>query len=449
MKVNRRIFREYDIRGIVEEDLKGNFPYYLGKAFGSYVKRLGINGVIVGGDNRKSTDEIKKKLISGICDTGVEVIDIGTVPTPVLYFSTHYYHFQAGIMVTASHNPPEFNGFKMVVRGGSIYGEQIQKLADLMENEDFEEGKGSVSTKDAKSDYINFLVEHFKFEKKLKVGVDTGNGTAGPLISELFEKLELELEGIYLESDGNFPNHLPDPVVPENLKDLINLVKDKKLDVGLGFDGDGDRLGVVDENGNILWGDQLLIIYMREILKERPKSKIIFDVKCSKALEEEIKKEGGIPLMWKTGHSLIENKLHQEKAPLAGELSGHLYFADRYYGFDDAIYASLRLLEIMDKTGKKLSQLLEGVKKYYSTPEIRVEVPDEKKFEIVKNLQDYFRDKYPISEIDGAKVYFPDGWALVRASNTQPALVIRIEGENEESLKKIKEEFFQIIEKFK
>ena len=198
-----------------------------------------------------------------------------------------------------------------------------------------------------------------------------------------------------------------------------------------------------------MWGDQLLIIYMREILKERPKSKIIFDVKCSKALEEEIKKAGGIPLMWKTGHSLIENKLHQEKAPLAGELSGHLYFADRYYGFDDAIYASLRLLEIMDKTGKKLSQLLEGVKKYYSTPEIRVEVPDEKKFEIVKNLQDYFRDKYPISEIDGAKVYFPDGWALVRASNTQPALVIRIEGENEESLKKIKEEFFQIIEKFK
>ena len=449
MKVNRKIFREYDIRGIVEEDLKGDFPYFLGKAFGSYVKRLKVNSVIVGGDNRNTTKDIKEKLISGILSTGIDVVDIGTIPTPVLYFSTHYYNSGGGIMVTASHNPPEFNGFKMVVKGKSIYGEEIQKLADLIENEDFEEGKGKVSEKDAKSDYINFLVENFKFKKRLRVGVDTGNGTVGPLISELFGKLNLEMEGIYLESNGNFPNHLPDPVVPENLKDLINLVKEKKLDVGLGFDGDGDRLGVVDENGEILWGDYLLIIYMREILKEKPKSKIIFDVKCSKALEEEIKKAGGIPVMWKTGHSLIENKLHEEKAPLAGELSGHLYFYDRYYGFDDAIYASLRLLEIMDKTGKKLSELLKGVKKYFSTPEIRVEVPDEKKFEIVKNLQNYFRGKYPISEIDGAKVYFPDGWALVRASNTQPALVIRIEGESENSLQRIKEEFFKIIEKFK
>jgi len=449
MKVNRTIFREYDIRGIYEIDLKGKLPYFIGKAFGSYVKRKNINEVCVGGDNRLTTPEIKEKLVKGLIESGINVIDIGIVPTPLLYFSVHFYKFGSGIMVTASHNPPEFNGFKMVLKEGSLYGKEIQKIADMIEKEDFEKGVGEFERKEVIDDYIKFMEERFKFNKKFKVGIDTGNGTAGPLIEKLFRKLGIEFVGLYLESDGNFPNHLPDPVIPENLRDLIDIVKKYNLDCGFGFDGDGDRLGVVDEKGNILWGDQLLIVYSREVLKERKGEKIIFDVKCSRALEEEIEKMGGIPLMWKTGHSLIENKLHEEKAPIAGELSGHLYFADEYFGYDDAIYSSLRLLRIMDKEGKKLSEFFTDVKKYYSTPEIRIEVKDDNKFEIVEKVKNYFSKKYKINDIDGVKVYYPNGWALLRASNTQPALVVRIEGETEEELEKIKEEFMEVIEKFK
>ncbi|MCM8833172.1 MAG: phosphomannomutase/phosphoglucomutase [Candidatus Omnitrophica bacterium] len=449
MRINRTIFREYDIRGIYQEDLKGDFPYFIGKAFGTYIKRKNMKSVCVGGDNRLTTNEIKEKLIRGLIDTGCEVTDIGIVPTPVLYFSIHFFNFDSGIMVTASHNPPQFNGFKMVVRKSSLYGKEIQEIADLIEKEDFEKGKGKVEKKDVENDYINFMLEKFKFNKKLKVGIDTGNGTTGPLIEKIFKKLGIEFIGLYIKSDGNFPNHLPDPVVPENLKDLIEVVKKNNLDCGFGFDGDGDRLAVIDENGEILWGDKLMIIYSKDLLSKKKGAKIIFDVKCSKSLEEEIEKYGGIPIMWKTGHSLIENKLHLEKAPIAGELSGHLYFADEYFGYDDAIYACLRLLRILDNENKKISEFFEGVKKYYSTPEIRIEVPDDRKFEIVENVKKYYSEKYEINDIDGVKVYYPFGWALLRASNTQPALVVRIEGETEETLNKIKEEFFEVIEKYK
>ena len=449
MKVNRKIFREYDIRGVYESDLKGEIPYFIGRAFGSYVRRKNINEVSVGGDNRLTTPEIKEKLINGLIESGLNVIDIGIVPTPILYFSVHFYKFGSGIMVTASHNPPHFNGFKMILREGSLYGKEIQKIAHMIEKEDFEKGLGKFEKKEVMDDYIKFMEERFKFNKKFKIGVDTGNGTVGPLIEKLFRKLGIEFIGLYLESNGNFPNHLPDPVVPENLKDLIEIVKKYNLDCGFGFDGDGDRLGVIDENGNILWGDQLLIVYSNEILKKKKGEKIIFDVKCSKALEEEIEKMGGIPLMWKTGHSLIENKLHKEKASIAGELSGHLYFADEYFGYDDAIYASLRLLRIIEKENKKLSEFFKDVKKYYSTPEIRIEVSDEEKFEIVEKIKRYYLEKYKINDIDGVKVYYPKGWALVRASNTQPALVVRVEAETEEALNKIKGEFIEIIEKFK
>ncbi|MCM8804386.1 MAG: phosphomannomutase/phosphoglucomutase [Candidatus Omnitrophica bacterium] len=449
MKINRKIFREYDIRAIYQEDLKGDLPYFLGLAFGSYINRKNLKNACVGGDNRLTTPEIKEKLIKGILQTGIDVIDIGIVPTPLLYFSVKFYKYCSGIMVTASHNPPEFNGFKMVVGDSSLYGEEIKKIADMIEKQDFERGEGKFEKKDVIDDYINFMIERFKFNKKLKVGIDTGNGTCGPLIEKLFKKLGIEFVGLYMESDPNFPNHLPDPVVPENLNDLIEIVKKYNLDCGLGFDGDGDRLGVIDDKGNILWGDQLLILYSREILKKNKGAKIIFDVKCSKSLEEEIEKSGGIPIIWKTGHSLIENKLHQEKAPIAGELSGHLYFADQYFGFDDAIYSSLRLLRILDSEDKKLSQLFEGVKKYYSTPEIRIEVGDEKKFEIVEKVKSFYENKYKINDIDGVKVYYPYGWALLRASNTQPVLVVRIEAETENELEIIKEEFMNVIEKFK
>lgn len=449
MKVNRRIFREYDIRGIFDEDLKGDFSYFLGKGFGTYIKRKGFKNVCIGGDNRLTTPFLKEKLINGLLETGISVIDINIVPTPLLYFSVHFYNYDSGIMVTASHNPPEFNGFKMVVGKSSLYGKEIQKIADIMEKEDFEEGKGKFEEKEVIDDYIKFMSEKFKFNKKFIVGVDTGNGTTGPLIEKLFKTLGIEYLGLYLESDGNFPNHLPDPVVPENLKDLIEIVKKYNLDCGFGFDGDGDRLGVIDDKGNILWGDQLMIVYSREILKKYKGAKIIFDVKCSKALEEEIERMGGVPIMWKTGHSLIENKLHEEKAPIAGELSGHLYFADDYFGYDDAIYSSLRLLRIMEKENKKLSEFFENVKKYYSTPEIRIEVGDDRKFEIVERVKNFYNGRYRINDIDGVKVYYPNGWALLRPSNTQPVLVVRIEGETEEDLEKIKNEFMDVIEKYK
>ncbi len=449
MKLNRKIFREYDIRAVYEEDLKGDLPYYLGKGFGTFVKRSGRKNVCIGGDNRSTTPEIKDKLIKGILKTGCEVTDTEIVPTPVLYFALHNYGFDAGLMVTASHNPPEFNGVKMVVGNKSLYGKDIQNLADIIEKEDFETGKGQYLKKNVTPDYLRFMLGQFKFKKKLKVAIDTGNGTLGPTIVPLFEKLGIDFIPLYTDSDPTFPNHLPDPVVPENLKDLMKTVIDNKLDIGLGYDGDGDRLGVIDEKGSIMWGDMLLIIYAHEILQKSPGAKVVFDVKCSRALEEEIEKSGGIPIMWKTGHSLIEDKMHQENAPLGGELSGHLYFADNYYGFDDAVYASLRLLQILDSTGKKTSSLLEGVKRYHSTPEIRIEVPDEKKFAIVEDLKNLFTGKNNrISDIDGVKVFFPDGWALVRASNTQPALVVRVEAEDSDSLKKIREMFLATIDRF-
>lgn len=446
MKINRSIFREYDIRAIAEEDLKGDFPYLLGRSFGTLIKRSGKKTAAIGGDNRLTTPKIKEAVKNGLLDSGCNVTDIGIVATPILYFSVRHYELDAGLMVTASHNPPEFNGFKMVMGKQSIYGKQIQRIADLMETRDFETGHGQCLEKNAKKDYTDFMLDNFKFNRKFHVGVDTGNGVAGPIVKPLFEKLGVEISGLFMESDGTFPNHIADPVVPENLKDLIQLVRKEQLEVGFAFDGDGDRLGVITENGDILWGDQLLIIYAREALEKHPEGKIIFDVKCTQALDEEVRKSGGVPIMWKTGHSLIEDKIHKEKALLAGELSGHLYFADEYFGYDDAIYASLRLLRILDETGKTVSELLKGVKEYFSTPEIRIEVPDEQKFNVVKNLQEYFRGKYPTSEIDGVKVFFPNGWALVRASNTQPALVVRIEAENRESLETIKTEFLQIIE---
>jgi len=449
MELNRKIFREYDIRAVYQEDLKGDLPYFLGRSFGTMVRRAGKKTVCIGGDNRLTTPEIKYKLLKGILETGCDATDTGIVPTPVLYFSIHNYGFDAGVMVTASHNPPEFNGFKLVIGNKSLYGGEIQQAANLMEKEDFETGKGRSFRKNAVQDYTNLMVRKFRFKRKLRVAIDTGNGTLGPVIVPLFEKLSIDFVPLYTESDPAFPNHLPDPVVPENLKDLTRTVTDGRLDIGLGYDGDGDRLGVVDDEGKVLWGDQLLIIYAREILKKAPGQKVIFDVKCTRALEEEIGKAGGIPLMWKTGHSLIEDKMHKERAPLAGELSGHLYFADDYYGYDDAIYASLRLLDILDRTGKKTSALLDGVKKYHSTPEIRIAVSDEKKFEVVEKIKAVFTAKNSrISDIDGVKVFFADGWALVRASNTQPALVVRAEAEEAESLERIKNDFLETIKKF-
>jgi len=446
MKINRGIFREYDIRGVFEEDIKGDFPYLLGKAFGSYLVSLGRRSVCVGGDNRQTTPGIKEKIVKGISETGCEVADMGIIPTPVLYFAVHKHGKDAGLMVTASHNPPEYNGFKMVVGERSLYGEEIQKIADYVETENFHAGKGKICRQEVVDEYVSFLAGKFRFTKKFRIGVDTGNGTLGPTLMKVLSALAIEVSALYVDSDPSFPNHLPDPLVEENLADLRREVVGQNLDAGFAYDGDGDRIGVIDDRGAVLWGDRLMILYAREVLKSIPGAPVIFDVKCTRALEEEIEKAGGRPVMWKTGHSLIEDKLHKEKAPLAGELSGHIYFADEYYGYDDAVYASLRLLRIMDNSEGRLSGLLSGIREYSSTPEIRIEIPDAKKFAAVDRLKEIYARNYDISDIDGVKVFFPGGWALARASNTQPAVVVRVEADNGETLEKIKQVFLASIE---
>ncbi|MCX7706321.1 MAG: phosphomannomutase/phosphoglucomutase [bacterium] len=446
MKAKRVIFREYDIRGLVDSQITTDFAYNLGRAFGSYVKNSGFKTALVACDNRKSSPDLKSSLIEGVISCGIDVFDAGMVPTPVAYFGQKHYNLDACTIVTASHNPPQFNGFKLVAGEHGLYGEEIQRIADIYESENFTSGKGSVKEINVEQDYIDFMKKRFQFKSKMKIGIDTGNGTAGPFVKKLFTALNINFEGLYLDSDNNFPHHLPDPVVPENLVDLIKLVKEKQLDAGFGLDGDGDRIGVIGSDGSILWGDQLLIIFGLDILKRKPGATVVFDVKCTLALEQEIKNAGGKPIMWKTGHSLIKAKLMEEKAALGGELSGHIYFADEYFGFDDAIYACLRLLRIMDQTEKKPEQLLEGKKRYFSSPEIRLEVGEEKKYKIVESLKNFYRERYRISEIDGVKVYFPDGWALARVSNTQPAIVLRVEGTTEKALEEIKKEFLTKVQ---
>jgi len=446
MKIDRVIFREYDIRGIVGEQLNNIVAGLIGKAFGSYIIKSGLKSSIVACDNRKSSPDFKKHFIEELQNCGILVFDAGMIPTPFAYFAQKKHNIDACAIVTASHNPPEFNGFKLVAGTHALYGDQIQAIADIIEKEDFTQGiYCPVKKIDVENDYISFMKEQFSFKRKMRVGIDTGNGTAGPFIGKLFSCLGIEFEPLYLESDNTFPHHLPDPVVPENLKDLIKLVKEKKLNAGFALDGDGDRIGVVGSDGSVLWGDDLLIIYGLDILKKKPGASIVFDVKCTLALEEEIKKAGGNPVMWKTGHSLIESKMNQEKAPLGGELSGHIYFADEYFGFDDAFYACLRMLRIMDETGKNPEQLLEGTKRYFSSPEIRIDVGEEKKYRIVEELRDFYESRFRISEIDGVKVYFPDGWALARVSNTQPAIVLRIEGNSQKALENIKKQFLDKV----
>ncbi|NOX97641.1 MAG: phosphomannomutase/phosphoglucomutase [Nitrospirae bacterium] len=436
--MNPQIFREYDIRGVVDKDLTPKIVETLGKAFGSYIQDFQGKEIVVARDNRLSSKLYRDALISGIVSTGCSVLDIGEVPSPVFYFSLIHYEKDGGMMITASHNPPEFNGFKISRGHSSIYGEEIQKLRKIIESGKFREGKGQISSKDPRAAYLSCLKERVNLKRELKVVVDAGNGTTSDLAPSLLEELGCRVIKLYCESDGRFPNHHPDPTIPDNLKDLIATVQKEKADLGIAYDGDGDRIGVVDEKGKIIWGDRLMIIFARKILKKHPGAKVVFEVKCSQSLIEEIEKAGGVPLMWKTGHSLIESKIREEGALLAGEMSGHIYFADNYFGYDDAIFASCRLVEILSGTEKRLSQLLEGVTEYHSTPEIRIECPDEKKFEVVEKVKKYFREKYEIIDIDGVRVLFGDGWGLVRASNTQAVLVLRFEARTEKRMEEIK-----------
>jgi phosphomannomutase/phosphoglucomutase len=434
------IFREYDIRGIAETELASADVADLGRALGTHMLRHRGPRVNLGRDCRLSSPRLHDALLEGLQSTGCEVTDIGVVPTPLLYFSAVHLEADGAIMITGSHNPSEFNGFKSLCGGGSLHGEAIQDIRRLVEARDFATGHGSHHSMDVIPAYLDELSPQFHFERRVKVVLDAGNGTAGPVIHQLLKRLNVEVTELFFEMDGHFPNHHPDPTVPANLKDLREAVIAEKAEMGIAFDGDSDRIGAVDENGDVIYGDLLLLIYAREILTRKPGATFIGEVKCSQLLYDELKRLGGNPIMYKTGHSLIKEKMKEEHAELAGEMSGHMFFADRYFGYDDALYAACRLIEIVAKSGKPLSAQLDGLPKLVSTPEIRVDCPDETKFAVVARVAEQFRKTHPVIDVDGVRVLFDGGWGLLRASNTQPVLVMRFEAASQELLARYQDE---------
>jgi phosphomannomutase/phosphoglucomutase len=421
------IFREYDIRGIAETELPDAGMRELGLGVGTYLQRHNGPDINLGRDCRLSSERLRNALIGGLTASGCRVTDLGIVPTPVLYYSAQHLKADGAVMITGSHNPSEYNGFKIVSGPTTIHGEQIQEVREIIEKKDFLAGLGSEKPIDLVTPYIDEIAAQFHFDRRVKVVFDAGNGTAGPVIRRIAAKLNIEATELFFDMDGHFPNHHPDPTVPKNLEALMKTVGEKGADLGIAFDGDTDRIGAVDENGTPIYGDQLMLIYAREILSRKPGSTFIGEVKCSQTLYDDIEERGGNGIMWKTGHSLIKAKMKQEGAELAGEMSGHMFFADRYYGYDDALYAACRLLEIVAKSGQPLSAQLAGVPKTVSTPEIRVDCPDDVKFGVVTRVTEHFRQRYPVIDVDGVRVLFPQGWGLVRASNTQPVLVLRFE----------------------
>lgn len=436
--INPDIFREYDIRGIYGSDIREREVVLIGRAYGTLIKRDGGSVVSVGRDCRSSSPSLSESLIQGITDTGVSVVDIELVSTPILYFSLFNLKVDGGVMVTASHNPTEYNGMKLSVGKSSLFGAEIKGLKELIEKDDFEKGNGSVQKRSITDVYSKDIRKDIHIRRGLKVAIDCGNGMVGLAGPAVFRELGCDLVELYSDPDGTFPNHHPDPTVEENLKDLRKAVVDNGCEVGIAFDGDGDRIGVLDENGKIIWGDMLVLIYALSILEKVRGATVIGDVKCSSNLFNEIRKSGGNPVMWKTGHSLIKSKIGETGAVLAGEMSGHIFFNDKFYGYDDALYAALRLLEIVSDTGKKLSELLSHVPETYSTPEIRVDCEEEIKFKLVESVTKKLKSDYEVVDIDGVRVNFPDGWGLIRASNTQPALVMRFEAQSKKRLNEIR-----------
>jgi phosphomannomutase/phosphoglucomutase len=447
LEISAKIFREYDIRGVVGEDLDEGVVETLGKALGTFFKSRGKKDVSLGRDCRESSPPFAAALTRGLIGTGCDVTDLGIVPTPVLYFSVFAKGKEAAVMITGSHNPPEYNGFKMMAGEETLHGADILKISEVIRKGVFAEGRGSVSTLDLVPDYRNDILGRIKLEKPLKVVVDAGNGTGGVVAVPLFREMGCEVLELYCEMDGRFPNHHPDPTLPEAMADLVREVGASGADLGIGFDGDADRVGVVDDRGSILWGDELMILFARDILPANPGAAVVSEVKASKVLYDEIERLGGKPIMWKTGHSLIKKKIREEKALLAGEMSGHIFFADRWYGFDDALYASARLLEILSRSGKKLSDLTADFPKTAKTPEIRIYASDEVKFRIVEDVRKELAAKVPVIAIDGVRAVFPKGWGLVRASNTQAVIVLRFEAETDEALAEIQKEVRAVIEK--
>ncbi|MDX9788817.1 MAG: phosphomannomutase/phosphoglucomutase [Desulfobacterales bacterium] len=432
------IFRQYDIRGIVGKDMDDAGVVAIGQGVGTYLKRLGHTRLTVGRDCRVSSDAYRNLLIEGLISTGCHIVDIGICTTPMSYFSIRHLKTEGSVMVTASHNPPEYNGFKICRGEDSVYGEMLQEIRKIIDAGRFETGAGRVEPYDILNDYIEYITGNIRLSAPLRIGVDAGNGTAGAVAVPIFKKLGCTVHDIYCDMDGTFPHHEADPTVAGNMKDLIALVKEKQLDAGIAFDGDGDRIGVVDKDGSLVYGDQLLILFAREILSRKPGATIISEVKCSQTMYNDIKDHGGNAVMYKTGHSMIKEKMKETGAELAGEMSGHIFFKDRYFGYDDAVYAACRLLEILADTKQSLTALLSNVPKTFNTPEIRVDCPDDQKFDVVRDVTARFRKDYDVIDIDGARVLMNDGWGLVRASNTQPALVLRFEARNEARLAEIR-----------
>ncbi|HWP43428.1 MAG TPA: phosphomannomutase/phosphoglucomutase [Blastocatellia bacterium] len=437
--MNPHIFREYDIRGVVGSDLTGESVYELARAIGTFYRNNNAKRVSLGRDARESSPKFRDLMARGLNETGCDVIDVGMVPTPLLYFTLFTEGVDGGVMITGSHNPPNENGFKICLGKSTIFGPQILEIKQIAESGRFAEGRGSLEERDIITRYQDYVASNVKLgPRRLKVVVDAGNGMGGFVAAPLYRRMGCEVIELFCEPDSRFPNHHPDPTVVENMRYAIEAVKERRADLAIAFDGDADRIGVVDEQGRIIWGDQLMILFARAILKERPGATFIAEVKCSQTLFDEIRRAGGTAIMWKVGHSLIKAKMKETGAAMAGEMSGHMFFADRYFGYDDAIYAGARLLEILSHTEGALSSLLADLPQTFYTPEIRIACPDDKKFDVVRRLAEEFSKTNEVIAVDGARVVFEHGWGLVRASNTQPVLVLRFEADSEKSLEEIR-----------
>ena len=447
MNFNPSIFRAYDIRGIAYEDLSEDLVVSIGKALGTLILRRGLDGINIGRDGRLSSPDMFRWITEGITSTGCNVVDLGIIPTPLLYFSTHMLKYQNGVVITGSHNSSEYNGFKIVVDNKSLFGEEIQTIKKIIESLDFSEGNGKKEEDKIIEAYIKELTSNIKLKRSVKVVIDCGNGATSVLAKECYEKLECEVIDLFCNLDGNFPNHHPDPSKPENMKDLIEKVISTDAEIGIAFDGDGDRLGVVSAKGEIIYPDMQMILFSQQVLKRKQGSKIVYDVKCSKLLPESITKNGGVPIISKTGHSFIKNKIRQVSAALGGEMSGHIFFNDRWPGFDDAIYSGARMLEIISIQEEGVD-LFDSLPQLTSTPEINIETEDEKKFGYVEEFKSLMNfPEADVLDIDGVSVEFDYGWGLLRASNTSPVLVLRFEAINEDNLEKIKEKFRNVLGK--
>ena len=436
--MNEHIFREYDIRGVVDKDLTEDVVYDLARAVGTFFRSNGAVRTSLGRDARESSPRFRDIMIRGLTEAGCDVLDIGMVPTPVLYFSLFNQPVDSGVMITGSHNPSDNNGFKVCLGKSTIFGEHIAEIKRIAITKNFAAGNGKTRERDVVTDYREHIRSGIKMgPRKLKVVVDAGNGMGGFIASPLYRELGCDVIELFCEPDSRFPNHHPDPTVVENMKYAIDAVEKHGADLAVAFDGDADRIGVVDEQGSIIWGDQLMIIFARQILKDRPGATFIAEVKCSQNLFEDIRRHGGSPIMWKVGHSLIKAKMKETHAAMAGEMSGHLFFADRYFGYDDGIYAGARLLEILSHSAEPVSSLLGGIPKTFTTAEIRIECPDDKKFEVVRALTAEFKKTHDVIDLDGARIQFDHGWGLVRASNTQAVIVMRFEADSQQHLEEI------------